>query len=272
LSNGITWHDPNGISTFFEVRDLRSIVLSMSCMEGCRIHCVRLRSLLIQTILKSKSEFCPRVLTEEFIVDVAGDSLLQAVDGCPSHSINYLCSRISTRSANDNPDFTLVNTDGSQGKRISEFLYFEPYALLIPGLITKLFTKENAKQSVSDDFITELAKRMYPACDALVQVLKPSPQILTKKCEDIRDSLGEFSKQQLMCKYILETWVEQQRPATYKNLRKQLDRFSIFCGRNPLSLVCNYIYLIDPRSVHVCAYETLDSPPWKCLFLSLSAN
>jgi len=74
------------------------------------------------------------------------------------------------------------------------------------GIIPKFYTisyipKENAKQSVSDDFITELAKRMYPACDALVQVLKPSPQILTKKCEDVHDSLGDF-KQQLMYEHI----------------------------------------------------------------------
>jgi len=271
--NGITWHDVNGVSTIFEVRDLRSILLSMNCMDDSRIHCVRLRSQLIQTILKSKSEFCPRVLTEEFIIDVAGDSLLQAVDGCPSYSINYLSSRIST-SAKDNPDFTLINTDGSQGKRISELLYFEPYALLAPGLIAKLFAKDNAKQLVSDDFITELAKRMYPCYDAVLRVLKPSLQILNMKCEDIGDSVGELCKQQLMCEHILETWVEQQRSAaTYKNLRQQLDRYSIFCGRNPLSLVCNYIYLLDPRSVHVCAYETLDSPPWKyLLFLSLSVS
>jgi len=237
--NGITWHDANGVSTMFEVRDLRSIVLSMTCMDDSRIYCVRLRSQLIQAILKSKSEFCPRVLTEEFVVDVAGDTLLQAVGGRPLHSINYVCSRISTRSANDNPDFTLVNTDGSQGKQISELLYFEPYALLTPALITKLFLKENAKQPVSDHFITELAKRMYPSCDALLQVLEPSSQILNKKYKDICDSVSEISKQQLMCRHILETWVEQQgSAATYRNLRQVLDRHSIFSGRHPLTLVC----------------------------------
>ena len=241
--NGINWHDANGVSTLFEVRDLKTVVLSMSCVEDSRIHCVRLRSQLIQTILNSKSEFCPRLLTEELIVDVAGDhdSLLQAIDECPSHSIKNLSSRISARSAKDNPDLMLINPDGSQGKRISELLYFEPYALLTPVLITKLFAKETVKQSIPNDFITELAQWMYPFCDALLQVLKPSLQLLNKKCEDIRDSpLSDFSKQQLMCEYILETWVEQQTSATYRNLRQQLDRYSIFCGRNPLNLVCTY--------------------------------
>ena len=237
--NGITWHDANGVSTLFEVRDLRTVVLSMSCVEESRIHCVRLRSLLIQTILKSKDEFCPRVPTNEFVVEVADDSRLQALDECPSYSINNLSSRISTRSAIDNPDLTLINPDGGKGKRISELLYFEPYALLTPDLITKLFTKETAKQSVSDDFITELAKRMYSFCDALLQVLEPSSKALSKKCADIHGSLGEVSKQQLMCEHIVETWVEQQqRSATYGNLKRQLNRYSVFCGRNPLNLVC----------------------------------
>jgi len=140
--NGIIWHDANGVSTLFEVRDLRSIVLSMSCMEDCRIHCVRLCSQLIQTILNQKVNFVQECsLKSSYIVDVAGESHLQAVDGCPSHSINYLInylsSRISTKRANGNPDLTLINTDGSQGQQISEVLYFEPYALLIWGLIKK---------------------------------------------------------------------------------------------------------------------------------------
>ena len=104
---------------------------------------------------------------------------------------------------------TLINSDGTQGKQISELLYFEPYALLTPDLITRLFSKELQKMSVSDDFISELAKWMYPSCDALLQVLKPSSRLLSKKCEHIHISLGENLKQQLMCEHIIETWVEQ---------------------------------------------------------------
>jgi len=127
---------------------------------------------------------------------------------------------------------TLINPDGSQGKRISELLYFEPYALLTPKLIAELFAKENAKQFVSHELITELAKWMYPFCDALLQILEPSPSELNKRCECICDSLGEVSKQQLMCEHIMETWVEQQKSATYRNLRQKFNRYSIFCGRN----------------------------------------
>ena len=236
--NGISWLDKNGISSLLEVRSLKSVALGMTCLEDSKIHCVRLRSQLIRTILKSKHQFCPRVLTEEFIVDVADNILPEVEDEFHSYSIKDLSSRISERSAKDNPDLMLINSDGSQGKRISELLNFEPYALLNQDLIAKLFSNENAKQSVSDDFISELAQWMYPFNDALVQALKPLPKVLNQKCESISGSLGEVSTQQLMCEYILETWVEQQRSATYRKLRQQLNRYSIFCGRNPLNLVC----------------------------------
>ena len=250
--NGISWLDKNGISSHLEVRSLKTVALSMTCLEDSRIHCVRLRSQLIQTILKSKHEFCPRVLTEEFIVDVADAILLEVVDEFHSYSIKNLSSRISERSAKDNPDLMLINSDGSQGKRVSELLNFEPYALLNQDLITKLFSNENAKQCVSDDFISELAQWMYPFHDALVRVLEPSSSELNKKYKDICDSLGEVSKQQVMCEHIIRTWVEQQRSATYRKLRQQLNRYSIFCGRNPLNLVCActsaWLYTIIARA------------------------
>ena len=242
--NGISWLDINGISSLLEVRSLKTVVLSMSCLEDSRIHCVRLRSKLIQTILKSKHEFCPRVLTEELIVDAADNILLEVVDEFHSYRIKDLSSRSSERSADDNPDLTLINSDGSQGKQISELLYFEPYALLTPDLIATLFTKENAKESLSEEFISELAQWLYPFHDALVRVLKPSSSELNKKYKDICGSLDEVSKQQLMCEHIIKTWVEQQqRSASHGKLRRQLDRYSIFCGRNPLNLVCAFSYI-----------------------------
>ena len=174
------------------MRDLKTVVLSMTCMESSRIiHCVRLRSQLIETILKVKHEFCPRVLTEEFIVDAADNILQEVVDEFCLYSIKDLSGRISKRIAEDNPDLMLINSDGSQGKRISELLNFEPYALLSRDLIRKLFAKEIANHTIPSDFIAQLAKWMHPFHDALQQVLEPSQRVLNKKCESICNSLGE---------------------------------------------------------------------------------
>ena len=73
----------------------------------------------------------------------------------------------------------------------------------------------------------------------------PQPRLLSEKLKmDVYslDSLDEMSKH-FKCVHILEAWVEQQAsPATYRKLRQELDKYSIFCGRNPLDLVCGYLH------------------------------
>jgi len=180
--NGISWPDTNG------VKDLKTATLTMICMEGKEIYCVRLHKKLITAILKAKNQFCPYVHVEECIVDVVSENELK----CPSHmSIKYLSRTIANRDPKDDPDLLLTHSDGSTGKRISELLYFEPYADLTPDLIIQLFAKENAKKLVSSSFITKLASRMYPFSNVLELVLKPDPTILSEKYKDQVQSLGE---------------------------------------------------------------------------------
>ena len=244
--NGISWSDANGVKAVFEVNDLKTTTLNMTCKAGGEIHCVRMRTKLIKAILKAKDDFCPRVHVEECLMELAsghdgGD--LQFIAEF-SHSIKDLSKAIADRNSNDCPDLTLIHHDGSTGKQVSEVLYFEPYAVLTPHLIKMLFEKENAKKLLSSSFIVELASRMYPFNDSLEEIFRPDPSVLSWKCKEVHsDSLGTISKQQLRCKCILEAWMEQQQPAaTYKRLQEELNEYSIFCGRNPLNLVCTNHY------------------------------
>ena len=236
--NGISWPDTNGVIVVFELKDLKTATLRMTCMKGREIHCVRLHTSLIRAILKTKNEFCPRVHVEECIMDVTPGNLTAVLE-CPSYSIRYLSAVIASRHSQGDPDLVLTNSDGSTGKRISELLYFEPYAVLTAELIKQLFAKDNTKKLVSSSFITELACRMYPFNDSLEQVLTPDPSILSRMYKEHHlEILGELYRQQLRCQRILEAWVEQLGPAaTYKKLRQELNEYSIFCGRNPLFLV-----------------------------------
>ena len=225
--NGTSWPDTNGVKAYFEVKDLKTATLRMTCMEGREIYCVRLRTKLIRAILKTKNEFCPHLHVEECIMDVAPGNNQGGLD-CPLYSIKYLSRTIANRDPKD----------GSAGKQISKLLYFEPYAVLTLDVITQLFAKENIKKQVSSNFITELASHMYLFSDTLELALNPDPSILSEKCKDHVYTLGEKSRQQLRCKYILEAWVEQLGPAaTYKKLKQELNEYSIFCGRHPLNLV-----------------------------------
>ena len=237
--NGISWPDTNGVKAVFELKSLKAATLRMTCIKGREIHCVRLRTKLIRAILKAKNEFCPHVHVEECITEVAPGSL-HAVLECSSHSIKYLSRTIANRDPKDDPDLMLTHSDGSTGEQISELLYFEPYAVLTPDLITQLFANENGKKLVSSSFIARLANRMYPFNDSLRGVCDLDPSALSARSkQDHLDSLDKLSRQQLRCKHILEAWMEQQEsPATYGQLRRELNKYSIFCGRNPLDLVC----------------------------------
>ena len=243
--SGITWHDTNGVLTYFEVRDLKTVILIMSSMKGSEIHCVRLRTQLIKAILKARKEFCPRVDVEECIMEVESEKLFQTEQKHPSqntkYSLKYISDRISTRDASDHQDLFLVNPDGSSGKRISELLYFEPYTLLTADLIAQLFSEENSDLSLQYAFMSELADRLYPYNNILTQIFKPSPRMLIDRFKsdmNVLDSLDETSKQS-RCEHILEAWMDQcTSPATYRKLRQELNKYSIFCGRNPLDLVC----------------------------------
>ena len=236
--SGISWPDTNGVKAVFEMKDLKTATLKMICLEGREIHCVRLCTKLIRAILRAKNEFCPNVHVEECIIEVATDNLNVVLE-CPSHGIKYLSTTIANRDPKDDPDLILTHSDGSTGNKVSELLYFEPYAVLTADLITHLFATENAKKKVPSSFIKELASCMYPFSDALEKALKPDPSVLSVKCKEIYpDSLGEISRQQLRCKHILEAWLEQLGPAaTYQMLRQELNKYSIFCGRNPLNVV-----------------------------------
>ena len=259
--NGITWSDGNGVSALLEMKDLKTVILVMSSMKGREIHCVRLRTQLIKTILKAKSEFCPRVLVEEFIMDIGSGRELQVVEEClPSsteYSIQYLSGRIAARGAQDPPDMSLVNPDGSKGKHISQLLYFEPYSLLTSKLIAQMFSDENSNHIVPDTMISQLAGSLYPCNNILVQVLLSQPVLLREKLvdemdPDVLDCLAA-SSQLLRCVHILKAWVEQLGPdATCRRLRHELNKFSIFCGRNPLDLVCDTVSVCQCVSVTLC--------------------
>ena len=242
--NGISWPDTNGVKAVFEVKDMKTATLRMTCIKGREIYCVRLRTKLIRAILKAKNEFCPHVHVEECIVEVTTANL-HAVLKCPSHSIKYLSSTIANRDPKDDPDLLLIHSDGSTGKRVSEVLCFEPYTVLTPGLITQLFAKVNTKKLVSSKFITEFASRIFLFNNSLEEVLAPDPSILSGKWKkDNLSSLSEKAQQQLRCKHLLEAWMEQLgSAATYRRLRQELNKHSIFCGRNPLDMVRTNDYL-----------------------------
>ena len=48
------------------------------------------------------------------------------------------------------------------------------------------------------------------------------------------------------CKQVFQVWKESTRTPTYRSLRSALDKYSVFCGRNPLvSVLCVSVVCAD---------------------------
>jgi len=155
--------------------------------------------MLIKTILLARREFCPGIEVKECIMnsEVKSDELLQTVEECPhsvKYSLEYISDRISSRSAEDHPDVTLVNPDGSPGKQISEILYFEPYTLLTPDIISQLFSEESTGRIVCDAFISKLANRLCLYNNVLVKILKLQPSLVSATLRRDTYALGRLDK------------------------------------------------------------------------------
>lgn len=68
--NGLRWLDLDGIETIIQfVEDRKAILLLMRAKEWSEMKCVRLRSALIQKILEAKSDYCPDLVSSEYLID-----------------------------------------------------------------------------------------------------------------------------------------------------------------------------------------------------------
>ena len=236
--NGIQWLDQDGVETIVEVSEQNKMVLLlMSCPEGEEIACVRLRSSLISKLLETKEEFCPRISTTELLIDPSNlssyplpssseltlyrmdDQVVKAVQECRQYAID---------------------TTGRRRMKLVKALHFEPYHGMHTRLINKLFDKDLVNQAVDDSFLHDLAANIYTNLTKQV-----SEQMMLRMFNIPDDRLyysyfeqfpNERKNPIMRCFRLLLTWKNcDTGGSTYQSLRTTLDKYSIFCGRKPVS-------------------------------------
>ena len=92
-------------------------------------------------------------------------------------------------------------------------------------------------EEVSDIFLRDYARVVHPHMDKLKAIL-----LLPKHdCEyntavkEVHDQYSDDSTHKYF--HIFRTWSKYR---TYNDLKEALDKYSIFCGRNPLVSMLNY--------------------------------
>ena len=155
-----------------------------------------------------KQEKCPQISVEELIVDPTS---LQ--DYTPEKSISFgMASVLGMYQCRDDPE-------------ILSLLGFDPYFIIGDDLLEKLFplNSEEAERIISDSDVELFAAAFKNHSSALASILDYSLQ--TEKIDP--------QERMRVTRTIITEWMEKGR-GLYVDLRKELDKFSIFAGRNPV--------------------------------------
>ena len=211
------------------------------------MECVRHRSQVLKCILDAKDELCPTVKVKESLIDLT----VREVDSLHMFSLSELAEALAEKKA------IVVSQPGQRVVRIDGLLFFEPYACISP---ENLFSEENSNQVISETFLEEVSATSYTKVDQLKHVLSIN-------CAKLRAALGRappFQRDQpeYQCKLVFQMWKESTQNPTYGSLRSALDKYSVFCGRNPLVSVCMCVCPF----VFMCVYSLC---AWCKLFSSV---
>ena len=235
--NGIQWRDRNDVQTRVEVIEQnQTVLLLMCCPEKRAMACVKLRSSLVRIILNCRKELCPVVDTNEFLIDSSHLSHHQL--GGTKELTAYSMADVAKAVQEGEP--CALDRTGKNSLDLEIALHFEPYLGMHNRLIDQLFDRDLANQEVDDNFLHDLAANIYP------KLMQQIPTEMVLRVFDIsNDSLfysyfeqfpSERDNPVMRCFRLLLTWKNcDTGGSTYQSLHTTLDKYSIFCGRNPVS-------------------------------------
>ena len=234
--NGISWLNADGIEVVVEMREQNQVVaVMMRCDEESetRIECIHLRSSLFQKILRTKEEFCSEVSTTEAFIN---PNELQYPLRPPQDLTLFSLSDVA-RSVINKKRFVICSGCHCCLK-LENLLLFEPYADLGENILKELFDEEKKDTEVTDEFLNRIANKMVRKKDSkyidykkecFLQLFDPLPASLYKGAS--KDPIDQLV-------LIFQHWRDRSKDRSFGGLRKELDEYSVFCGRNPLVRFC----------------------------------
>ena len=219
--HGIGWLNEDGVEVVVEVgiQNLGITVL-MRCPDDCKMRCVELRSRVIHKVLLTKEEFCPAL--EMFESFIHPTQIRYPVTICGQL---YLLTDISNAIIKNGE--RVVDQHGQSSIRIEGLLFFEPYVGIDGELLNELFSEDNTYKIVPESCLAKLAVKIDTRMPFYREVIKPEKIAF----EEAISKEGIIARQ---CLILLRALCHRINP-TYYNFHTELDRFSIFCGRNPIT-------------------------------------
>ena len=214
--NGIKWTTDSS-DVLVEISDHR-VVLSLSCRgdvlnQNKELELVSTRSQVIVQILKAKAEFCGIVQTvEEFIPH-------------PQHPVNNSDVSVSVEkiakaicSSREN-----VQTSPHDLIPVAKLLHFEPYQFCNQQNLVDLYSDQLISCKVASSFFESVSCNVKSIDDFCTALNVPLPKV----------AVDSGSSDSLKAVRMFQEW-QTGSEGTYQSLRQQINKYSIFSGRNIL--------------------------------------
>ena len=217
---GICWHTRKGVGALVEMdRSGKTVTVLLRCLKGREIECIHLRSAIIHKALCATQEFCSKVSTSEYFIHP--DAIKYPLKPTPELNLYDISQIINAIAAGD----PCVIGKDKLPLDLERLLYFEPY--LSVTIIQKLFDEEKASCGVDDELMHQMGKCFHTKLDSFVRMFDK----LKLPVSTVMGEAPHSSAQAIV--RLLQLW-HLCSQGTYQYLRSELDRFSIFAGRNPL--------------------------------------
>lgn len=234
--NGIHWLDLNGIETIVEViEEGQVIAMAMRCIHSQEVECIKLRAAVIKTILETKQLYASQIATDEFVL--SPDSLQK--DDYPIKSIDhksavlYSVNMIAHSLIKGYP--CVKRSRSEELTRINSLMFWDPYLGLGESLLKELFDEDRQESQLSNDFLFKFSQKQAESWFILGFHVFHLDRATLEIIKDRSDGREDY-----MCMHVMETFCQRDVTTTVRSLRSELDKFSIFCGRN--ILVSSYIF------------------------------
>ena len=214
---GIKWTTRSSVNSLVEMTD-RTVVVLLRCGKGKEMQLVKLRSQVMVEIQSVKREFCSHaVIVEEFIPN-------------PQYPVNIKSSSVSVDDIShaiacheDSVILTSGSHEDSVTLSISKLLYFEPHQFCNQQALVDLYSQKLVSCKVMSSFIENVSCEITSVDDFCTALNVPLPKVV----------VDSGSSDYLKAVRMFQEW-QTGSEGTYQCLRQQMDKYSIFSGRNIL--------------------------------------
>ena len=223
--SGICWHNRSGVGALVEVGQSKTVNVLLRCLKGREMECIHLRSAIIRKALCAREEFCPKVSASEYFIHPtdAIEYPLKSTSDFNRFSIAKITSAITAAEP------CVIGKDRLP-LDLEKLLYFDPYIHLSVTVLQKLFDEQQSScdEEVTDEFMHQMAQCAHTKLEHFVKMFSMFKPPIHNVIEQATPSSTHAIVQ------LFHLWRLRSRKNSYRCLRRELDQFSVFAGRNPL--------------------------------------